>query len=458
MQISVKNLGPIKEGTIDLSKSLTILTGPNNTGKSYLTYLIHGATQHWTIGGYGFNDELSEIFKKNNNIAREIESGEEIDIVKTSSKSISDISDLVTSRIQNNLTKIYAHPMPNTVVKFSFDSFGEEFAPEALKSIRVVKGKLYTTMMNGRVDENVLQNEFYDVLGKSVDEKIPKLFSFITSAVLSDFLPRRTFFFPAERPAINMFAKHITSSKADSKDELDSELISTLFSEKVIQRLRKDVKKAPKYPYAIREYINFVNAFGRDDKEGEFSLLADKVEAVLTGGKIKLNEFEQLLFTPHDSSASIEIHVSSSLVKSLSYFILYLRFIAKQNDLVIIDEPELNLHPDIQIELAKIIAEMVNSDLRVIISTHSDYLIKELNNLILLSRLPKSKENSAFLAKYKYQPEHLLDSARVGAYFLSESTIVPIDVEENGIEVPSINNAMTSIDSIAQEIFFRLEE
>jgi len=42
MEIQVKNLGTIKEGVVDLSKNLIIFAGQNNTGKSYMAYLIYG--------------------------------------------------------------------------------------------------------------------------------------------------------------------------------------------------------------------------------------------------------------------------------------------------------------------------------------------------------------------------------------------------------------------------------
>ena len=40
LTISVKNLGPIAEGTVDL-KPLTIFVGPSNTGKSYMAMAVY---------------------------------------------------------------------------------------------------------------------------------------------------------------------------------------------------------------------------------------------------------------------------------------------------------------------------------------------------------------------------------------------------------------------------------
>ena len=42
MRIHIKELGAIKEGTIDLSKKLNVFCGPNGTGKTYMAYVIYG--------------------------------------------------------------------------------------------------------------------------------------------------------------------------------------------------------------------------------------------------------------------------------------------------------------------------------------------------------------------------------------------------------------------------------
>ncbi|MEZ4888168.1 MAG: AAA family ATPase [Chitinophagales bacterium] len=42
MIFKVKNLGIIEEAEVDLGKDLILLTGHNNTGKTYLAYAIYG--------------------------------------------------------------------------------------------------------------------------------------------------------------------------------------------------------------------------------------------------------------------------------------------------------------------------------------------------------------------------------------------------------------------------------
>ena len=52
---------------------------------------------------------------------------------------------------------------------------------------------------------------------------------------------------------------------------------------------------------------------------------------------------------------------------------------------MIIDEPESHLHPYCQILMARLIAACINAGIKVFVTTHSDYFVKEINNLIMLS-------------------------------------------------------------------------
>ena len=51
-------------------------------------------------------------------------------------------------------------------------------------------------------------------------------------------------------------------------------------------------------------------------------------------------------------------------------------------DTLIIEEPEAHLHPAAQTEVAHTLARLVNAGVRVVATTHSDWLLKELGNLI----------------------------------------------------------------------------
>ncbi|HBL8428967.1 TPA: ATP-binding protein, partial [Enterococcus faecium] len=88
----------------------------------------------------------------------------------------------------------------------------------------------------------------------------------------------------------------------------------------------------------------------------------------------------------------IPFHVVSSSIKSLYGLDYYLENSSKEGDYLIIDEPELSLHPENQVKLAKVITDIVESKIKLITSTHSDLFVRELTNIVIENKL-NSKNN-----------------------------------------------------------------
>ncbi|NJC10520.1 putative ATPase [Micromonospora profundi] len=86
------------------------------------------------------------------------------------------------------------------------------------------------------------------------------------------------------------------------------------------------------------------------------------------------------------------LHRTSSMVSELAPVILFLRHVLRRGDLLIIEEPESHLHPASQVKFAQAIALMINQGAKVIITTHSDYFLNQLNNLIKLHTLATARD------------------------------------------------------------------
>ena len=69
---------------------------------------------------------------------------------------------------------------------------------------------------------------------------------------------------------------------------------------------------------------------------------------------------------------------------------MYLRYYVSPGDLLIIDEPEAHLHPSRQVDLINEIAGWVRAGIRVILTTHSDWVLEALSNLVAESQLEES--------------------------------------------------------------------
>ncbi|MEN8214859.1 MAG: AAA family ATPase [Pseudomonadota bacterium] len=114
---------------------------------------------------------------------------------------------------------------------------------------------------------------------------------------------------------------------------------------------------------------------------------------------------------------------------------LYLNHIAKKGDILLIDEPEQNLHPANQRKMARLFVRLIKMGVKVFVTTHSDYLIKELNNLIILGN--EFQDRDEIMEKYQYTEEDVLDKSLVRVYSAEKQTLVPAPIDDLGITLSS---------------------
>ena len=81
------------------------------------------------------------------------------------------------------------------------------------------------------------------------------------------------------------------------------------------------------------------------------------------------------------------------MVTELTPVVLVLRGGLEPGDTLIIDEIEAHLHPAAQTQMATLLARLVRAGVRVVVTTHSDWLLKELGNLMRESKLADQTAN-----------------------------------------------------------------
>ncbi|MFT6960541.1 MAG: ABC-type Mn2+/Zn2+ transport system ATPase subunit [Flammeovirgaceae bacterium] len=450
MKIKVENLGAIKQGEIDLSKNLILFTGPNNSGKSYMSYLV-----------YGFYELISTKSKWSEKVTEKVQ--ETIQKVTTISEngykySVS-IEDLITP-----LGRLFEEQFKNVIDTSDNDVFGTDIGLSHL-SFKIDFDKQYLLGENNSEESDdyitEIQDGVFTLEAKSslrpkevhISYDFPLFVSYLfLRAVFGNGLGKIVTFFPAERTALTMVAKEIVKNKASERDEIIRKLQYSKISE-----LKKEFQdKLPRYPLAIADYIDWVNDLDQITRnESEFHDLANEIEELMLKGKVSTSDFGNIRFTPPKSKKPLELHVSSSLVKSLSGLILYLRHQAREHDVIMIDEPELNLHPDSQILVARALAKLVNAGFKLIISTHSDYIIKEMNNLIMLH---KQKGNKELIQSFDCTEDMLIDREDMSVYFFNEGTIKDLEITETGVAIPTINSAIDEMNDRMEDIYYKVFE
>jgi hypothetical protein len=267
-------------------------------------------------------------------------------------------------------------------------------------------------------------------------------------------MPWYTHVLTAERAAIQLFSRELAINRTQLVDDLllhgKSSSRRAATKAAVWDKLRH---RARRYPLAIRDGLSIANDPATyKAKSSVFAPLADQLEAKLLGGTIRVDEEGEMSFHPSGSDTHLSLHLASSSVKSLAGLSLYLRHIAAKNQFLIIDEPELNLHPDNQRRVARVLARLVRSGIKVLISTHSDYIIRELNNLIMLS----ADKDGGVRQRLGYEEAETLSPHQVGAYLFDSERANPIEVMPTGIEVATIEREINALNSVSQDIYFSL--
>ena len=98
---------------------------------------------------------------------------------------------------------------------------------------------------------------------------------------------------------------------------------------------------------------------------------------------------------------------ASSMVSELAPVVLYLRHVVRPGDLLIIEEPESHLHPAMQVEFVRQLAAAVKSGIRILITTHSEWVLEELANLVRLSELPQKQRKGIDNPDVELRPEEI---------------------------------------------------
>ena len=171
------------------------------------------------------------------------------------------------------------------------------------------------------------------------------------------------------------------------------------------------------------------------------------IESEVLHGQVDIDEsaglpFPDIVYLPNTglkSAGKFTLDQSSSMVSELAPLVLFLKYLIRPGDLLILEEPESHLHPAAQLQLARGIARLVNAGVQVLITTHSNDFTGQINNLISMSNSSKDTWRSLGLEQEEcLQPDQVsaygfrIDSDKGGAvtYPLPVGSDVGIEDEE----------------------------
>ena len=457
LTIKLRNLGILKQVKFSLG-DFTLICGKNNTGKTYTAYALYGFLESWR--------KFINISIDEDQIRTLLTDGAlKIDLAQYTEE---------TDQMLVEACKRYSEQL-NEVFAASEDDFSDsEFhiKPSAINMQNLgFKGEMginqepFLIASKEKGSEELIFSLAVDRKRKTrVDSIFAKdIVSFtIGNAIFSNAFPR-PFISSVERTGAAIFEKELNFSRNRLLDEIWR-------SDKKIDARELLSKSYKNYPAPVEDNVEFTRQIKETAKRKSFiakehpEVLDDFTDIV--GGTYAITQNDLLYYIPKGTRRRLTMDLSSSSVRSLLDLNFYLHCQAEKGDLLMVDEPELNLHPENQRRIARLFARLVNLGIKVFITTHSDYIVKELNTLIMLNH---NKPHLKRIAKENgYQDNELIMADRIKLYMTKEKllqledgqkrrrrgyTLVPAKIHPKfGIEACSFDKTINNMNEIQDEI------
>jgi predicted ATPase len=426
MLLKIRNFGPIQSCDIDLSKNFTLIVGQNNIGKSYAISLVYvllkvmsrrpdprlyNAYYHREFRESQQTEAwLAEVSKN----VEDSEHGDDVDITKDVASQLAhflgstflfelqeafegtfnDIlnlpnrlsrEDLEFSVQQKDFTVCFGISDGKLIVK-NIDFGSRQFVLRIIKTNRSIKhaGK-QTFIYASHGSPDLFKANFRGLIG-SLIEKFTDEGS--TTAANLHYLPASRSGLYQALSAFGQIIAELSKSRSYLTRKIELPAISETVSDYFLKL--SDIRVIP-----------------QTKLNRAFSEIAEKIEREILKGKVEFEtKTKRLLYRPDKINLTLDLSATSSMVSEISPIVTYLKYVLPNTEMqlarsarwrsepesrqiVIIEEPEAHLHPEVQLMLMDAFCDLVNDTrTRIIMTSHSNYIFNKVNNLVIAGKIP----------------------------------------------------------------------
>ncbi len=432
MEIEIKNFGPIDNLKFDLNKDLHLIYGENAIGKSYATYCIYCLLKNIKNkvinNKYIYFDEPQEnSFEKfiKTNI-KNIKVDKSINCTKDFLKLVEgELKEIILKGFQNsllntfsslkNLKNRYSNKNYEIIVTISNHEKLTIFSNEEgildlkfedeLKEVQIIhkntKSTKFSFYINGKKEfgsptEDEFTREFIRYTFGKVNQILRQL----------DFNIRDIYYLPASRSglyqALNAFTPII------------AELTQNRFF------MQSKSIELPSLSEPLADYFIDLSTVDKKHINGEYEEIIKLLQNDILRGEVEYDDkTRRIHYKPKGIELELNLSEASSMVAELSPLVLYFKHILnnkyasikrrefflpesfydsgnrrkkeKGYDILFIEEPEAHLHPEVQVKLIEIFAKLSLLNLKIFITSHSNYMFNKLNNLLIKNEIDHNK-------------------------------------------------------------------
>ena len=351
MKLSIRNVGKLKEADVEIN-GITVIAGENNTGKSTVSKALFSLFN----GFYNFDNKMLEL-----------KSGDIRNIFLRFIKKLNRENSNILIDIPDKIVKDTSYKFDrNKLIKLIQEN--RNFI--SIEYLGEVSEKIFD-ILNIK-DEEYLENTISYILNNEFDNQI--------NTIWSDDLGEIAL--KIKENELKLKIKNNKVIKIENKINLRSEVIY-IDDPFVIDNLNEYKWRDINYLENHKESLETKLIREKNEKTFSEKIIAknnlqqitEKLKEVING-KIKFNQGKWIYELENNKELNLK-----NLSAGLKSFAILKRLIENGNleekGIVILDEPEIHLHPEWQIKFAELIVLLQKEfKMHILLTTHSPYFLK----------------------------------------------------------------------------------
>lgn len=436
-KLKVSGYGKIKSAEIEV-RPLTLFVGDNNSGKSYLMSLLWGIQNFGIQGLIGnIEQETEEMLAVADWVKKQVLTAWRQGNITVQA---SEIADALQTILQEGLNR-----NKNKIIRKIFNS-----SDVRIKELQIELIEAETVSLGFVKEESgfvVIKND----AGHGYGFSIP--YSEIENM---DLFPSRVW--------VCMALSQITGidfgspGRTDEGIYLPAARTGFMLTKDIINKVGRNAvfnlsgtesRELSPFTQPINQFLDVMNDLTLEGRgNDELIPIVEYLESGMAEGNVEISSLpnKAVSYVPHGQKKGFPLRVVSAVVTELSPLILILKY-REWLDTLFYEEPEMCLHPQLQQKMGKVICQLVNAGLGMVVTTHSDIILQHINNMIFLS---EREDAERICSRLGYTANDLLNREQVKVYQLKsrsggKTTVEELECGSNGFVISTFNDALDKI-------------
>ena len=357
MKLSIRNVGKLKEADVEIN-GITVITGENDTGKSTVGKVLWSVFNgFYEIDEKVYNEKVSELEKI--------------------------IDEIIKENIYKNLSTDY-----NSFFEI-FNSTREKIAIEFLKENKNYSEDEIKIIINNYKKDLKIENisNFVQEINETLKISDKEIIKVIVSRVMNkEFHNQINAVFSKEKMNIGEISLKIKDNEIDLK--IENNEISDVQNYFLINKETMYIDNPfilDSYDFEDENHQTHLatNVFSENENsviseikvKKKLNNIYQKLNSVLSG---EILENKNSKFVYRKNGEDIDLKNLSTGLKTFAIIKMLLQNgTLEENGTIILDEPEIHLHPEWQIKFAELIVLLQKEfGMHILLTTHSPYFLK----------------------------------------------------------------------------------